>query len=234
LRLVHRIVVRGWVATIGPPYCGSEVGCTNCNNPPPYHNTVYQSEQSTSVPQYYVPIATTHLRTTIRWTNRIVIWRWVVPIGSLYCGSQVSSCDWYTILWFGGGLLRLVHRIVVRRWVVPIGISYCGAEVGCYDWYTVLWYGGGLLRLVHRIVIWRWVVPICSLYCGQSQQTISEPQYGGPIVTTHLRTTIRCTNRNNPPPNHNTVYQSQQPTSEPQYGVHRIVVRRWVVSIGAP
>jgi hypothetical protein len=118
--------------------------------------------------------------------------------------------------------------------VVTIGTPYCGMEVGCYDWYTVLWYGGGLLLLVHRIVVRRWVIAIGPPYCD----TISEPQYGGPIVSTHLRTTIRCTNRNNPLPNHNTMYPSEQPTSEPQYGVPiattRIVVRRWVIAIGTP
>ena len=47
--------------------------------------------------------------------------RWVVPIGISYCVAEVGCSDWYIVLWFGGGLLRLVHRIVVRRWVVPIG-----------------------------------------------------------------------------------------------------------------
>ena len=75
--------------------------------------------------------------------------RWVVEIGTPYCGSEVGSCDWYTVLWFGGGLLRLVHRIVVRRWVVPIGKPYCGSDVGCFDWCIALWYGGRLFLLVH-------------------------------------------------------------------------------------
>ena len=75
----------------------------------------------------------------------IVVRRWVVAIGTPYCGSEMSCSDWYTVLWFGGGLLRLVNRIVVRRWVVTIGASHYGSKLGCYDWYIVLWFGGGLL-----------------------------------------------------------------------------------------
>ena len=52
---------------------------------------------------------------------RIVVRRWVVAIGTSYCGSEVGCYDWYTVLWFGGGLFRLVHRSVVQRWVVAIG-----------------------------------------------------------------------------------------------------------------
>ena len=112
--------------------------------------------------------------------HRIEIRRRVVTIGTSYCGSEVGCCEWYTVLWFGGGLLRLVHRIVVRRWVVTIapprivvrrwvvaiGTSQCGSEVGCPDWSTVLWFGYELLRFVHRIVIRRWVVTIGTSYCG--------------------------------------------------------------------
>ena len=62
-----------------------------------------------------------------------MIRRWVVAIGASNCGTEVGCYDWYTVLWFGGGLFRLVLRIVVRRWVVPINTPYCGSEVGCSD-----------------------------------------------------------------------------------------------------
>ena len=67
-----------------------------------------------------------------------MILRWVITIGPPYCGSEVGCYDWSTVLWFGGGLFRLVHRIVVQRWVVPIGPTYSDSEVGCCDWFTVL------------------------------------------------------------------------------------------------
>ena len=74
-----------------------------------------------------------------------MIRRWIFPIGTSHCGSEVGCYDWYTVLCFGSGLLQLVHHIVVRRWVVTIGPSHCDSEVGCSDWYTVLWFGDGLL-----------------------------------------------------------------------------------------
>ena len=149
LRLVHRIMDRSWVVTIGTSYCGSEVGCSDWYTVLWFGGGLLRLVHRIVVRRWGVPIGTSYCSS-----------EWVVTIDTPYCGSGVGCCDWCTVVWFGDGFWRLVHSIVVRRWTVPIGTPYCGSEVGCYDWYTVLWFGGGLLRLVHRIVVRRWFVVI--------------------------------------------------------------------------
>ena len=69
LLLIHRIVIRRWVVTIGTLHGGSEVAFCDWSTILWFGGGLF------------------------RLVLRIVVRRWVVPIGTPYCGSEVGCSD---------------------------------------------------------------------------------------------------------------------------------------------